>query len=540
MSLHGVDISGWQSGIDTASLTADFVIIKSTEGIQGTRYNPEYRKMADDAARSGKRIGFYHYANGGDPIAEADCFYESIREYRGRAVYALDWEGQGNRTFQTGRDVKWCRQFMEHIDSKMGGVCLLYTSKGIANLYDWSPCSRNPLWGAEYAYENKVYQGYQDEPWESTQPWGIWGRPCSIHQYGFVNPKPNNGGVMKLDADIMHDAESMWGFWCGGKSPKEPRDVPAARKVSLADIAATIHYDMCMDAANGYSQAPHRWGGDSPLGTKTIAIHGRNYTYKRGSYDCSSSVITAWRLALQGTRYEGALDEATYTGDMRRVFLASGLFTWGFDRNAKRGDIYLAEEKHTAMCQDGGSDGVLGYDALSEFNRNENHGATGGQVGDQDGYESVVRVYYYDGWNGILYYNGKGDFYVDEDSETIEEVGDGMRPIFVKFDGDNTEHIFNPWAGTLRAVANADEKSAVIRLYKTAGIEIDPKPVEFGSKDAPWGARVNDALSRGANFVGFERFEKHLSTRMVVRSEIEKALRETPIAKLVRGDEDDE
>ena len=236
--LHGVDVSGWQPGIDTYNLTADFVIIKSTEGIQGTRYNPEYRRMADDAIRSGKRVGFYHYANGGDPIAEADCFYESIREYRGKVTYTLDWEGQGNRTFESGRDVQWCKQFMDRIDSKMGGVCILYTSKGVCNEYDWSPVKNHPMWGAEYAYDDHVYQGYQDNPWESSTPWGVWGRPCEIHQYGYVTPKPNNGGYSKLDADIMHADASEWERWCGDKTPKAPREKPNRVKVSLADVAA--------------------------------------------------------------------------------------------------------------------------------------------------------------------------------------------------------------------------------------------------------------------------------------------------------------
>ena len=531
--LHGTDVSGWQPNIDTYNLTADFVIVKSTEGIQGTRYNPDYRRMADDAMRSGKRIGFYHYANGGDPIAEADCFYESIREYRGKATYTLDWEGQGNRTFESGRDVEWCRQFMDRIDERMGGVCILYTSKGVCNEYDWSPCKDHPMWGAEYAYDDHTYQGYQDQPWESQTSWGVWGRPCQIHQYGFVNPLPNNGGYSKLDADIMHADASEWERWCGDKTPKAPREKPSRTKVSLADVAATIHYDMCVDEANGYSQAPYRWGGDSPLGTKTIEIAGRKYTYKRGSYDCSSSVITAWRLALQGTPYEGKLDNATYTGDMRRVFVNSGLFTVetrGRWHSAKRGDVYLAEEKHTAMCQDGGSDGVLGYDSLSEFNRNENHGATNGQPGDQDGHESVVRGYYDDGWNCILYYNGAGDFYVDADgNETDEptEESNMTNCFFAKFDGDPTEHF---WDGkNLHAIANNDEKQAIVMWWKIAhpGQTLDVKPVEFGSPDAPWGARLNDVLSRGANFRGFERFNKHPSLRAtvtdIVRTELANA-----------------
>jgi hypothetical protein len=143
-------------------------------------------------------------------------------------------------------------------------------------------------------------------------------------------------------------------------------------------------------------------------------------------------------------------------------------------------------------------------------------------VGDQDGYESVVRDFYDDGWNGILYYNGKGDFYVNEDGEDIIDKGDddmAVHPVFVKFDGDATELLFNPWAGTLRGVANADEKKALIDLYKLAGVNVPQKALDFGKADAPFGARANDALSRGANFKGFERFEKHPSTRAVVRDE---------------------
>ena len=426
MALHGVDVSGWDEGIDTRALTADFVIVKSTEGVQGTIYNPNYRSMADNASNSGKLIGFYHYANGGDPIAEADCFYESIKSYTGRAIACLDWEGQGNPLFLSGQDVNWCKKFMDRLRDKMGVYPLLYTSKTVCNRYDWSIVStKYPLWGAEYAYDSYVWQGYQNEPWQSNKPWGSWGSDVSIHQYGYVNPKPNNGGISSgLDGDILYGDAETWAKWCGGSSAPSIIEVPTKTKISIADVAATIHYDMCVDPANGYSQAPYRWGEDG-LGIKTISIHGRNYSYDRGSYDCSSSVITAWKAALKGTKYEGVLDKATYTGDMYRVFVNSGLF-YGDLKPAKRGDIYLNEGVHTAMCQDGGSDGVLGYDALSEFNRNENHGATYGQVGDQDGYESVVRGYYNDNWNWVLHYNGKADFYVDDttDISFTENTGD--------------------------------------------------------------------------------------------------------------------
>ena len=203
-------------------------------------------------------------------------------------------------------------------------------------------------------------------------------------------------------------------------------------RVSLADIAAQIHYDMVTDERNGYNQAPTRWGGDYG-GSKTLTIYGRKYTYNLGSYDCSSSVITAWSLALEGTPYEGALDGASYTGNMRDVFVNSGLFYASLTA-AKRGDLYLAEEKHTAMCQDGGNDGVFGWDVLSEFNRNEYHTASYGEPGDQDGYESVVRGYYDDGWNTILHYNGNGDFDWDDNmAKPKQDAGNTVNNAGLKY-----------------------------------------------------------------------------------------------------------
>jgi len=499
--LYGVDVSGWNEGIDTRGLTADFVIVKATEGVQGTRYNPSYRKMADDAAASGKLIGFYHYANGGDPEAEAECFYESIGGYRGRAIACLDWEAKGNPTFESGRDVQWCLTFMDRLAHLMGCVPFLYTSKGVCNEYDWGPvASKYPLWGAEYANYETAY-GYPDRPWQSSLPWGAWGDLPAVHQFGYVNPRPSNGGIPQLDGDVMYGDADDWDAWCKSGGASVPKTM-----VDLGDVAATIHYDMCVDEANGYSQAPVRWGGDSPHGTKTVRVGGRDYTYKRGSYDCSSSVITAWRLALQGTPYEGALDAATYTGDMRDVFVGSGLFTASYTP-AKRGDVYLAESKHTAMCQDGGSDGVLGYDALSEFNRNEMHGATNGRVGDQDGGESVIRGYYDDGWNTVLHYNGKADRVAEaqEDATTHCERGDSM-VCLMTLDGDPTVHYYD---GTdLHALANPDEKAAVQMVYEKVHGRAIPE-ISIGSREAPFGARFNDAISRGPAFQTMNTFGGH-------------------------------
>ena len=166
----------------------------------------------------------------------------------------------------------------------------------------------------------------------------------------------------------------------------------------INEIAAYVHKRMCEDERFGYSWG-ERWGAYS----ETWTIDGKSYTISVGDYDCSSSTITAWKVALQHTSYSNALDGATYTGNMRSVFVNSGLFEWKpMSFIADPGDLYLNEGSHVAMCQ------TQEPDILSEFSINEFGEVYGGQRGDQTGWESHLG-YYYDMWDGILHYNGKAD-----------------------------------------------------------------------------------------------------------------------------------
>ena len=163
-------------------------------------------------------------------------------------------------------------------------------------------------------------------------------------------------------------------------------------------FAAEIHAKMCMDERFGYSWAP-RWGEDGKAAT--FKLQGGTVTLNTGSYDCSSSTITAWKLALKGTAHAGKLDAATYTGNMRKVFVDSGLFEWKPKSfTAAPGDLYLNEANHVAMCQ------KQSPDTLSEFCINEFGGVYGGKTGDQTGGESRIAAYYDFPWDGILHFKG--------------------------------------------------------------------------------------------------------------------------------------
>ena len=119
-------------------------------------------------------------------------------------------------------------------------------------------------------------------------------------------------------------------------------------------------------------------------------------TIAGGDRDCSSAIIDAYQCA-------GLDVNASYTGNMRTAFLNTGKFEW-WDVNsssAQRGDIYLNESDHTAMCVDDGS-GAYGYDALAEFSISETGGIDGAE-GDQTGAESSIHGYYNYPWDLTLH-----------------------------------------------------------------------------------------------------------------------------------------
>ena len=197
-----------------------------------------------------------------------------------------------------------------------------------------------------------------------------------------------------------------------------------------ANVAATLMEHLVDDTAHGYTQAGGRWGSG---GYETVEVDGAGYSIALGDRDCSSAVIDCWRHALIGTDFEGSLDAATYTGDMRSVFTASGLFEWhpmGDGYIAQRGDVYLNEASHTAMCISAVPD------MLAEFSINEFGGIVGGQVGDQTGYEAKRGAYYSFPWDGILAYNGKADVMALTDDDCRRIADQVWRYMLGSEDGD--------------------------------------------------------------------------------------------------------
>lgn len=174
-----------------------------------------------------------------------------------------------------------------------------------------------------------------------------------------------------------------------------------------------------MGAAVTDTRRPTAWGDGT---TETICLSdGTTVTIAGGDRDCSSAVVTALRAV--GVNTFGA----SYTGNMREQLLKTGLFGWrkmGV-KSAQRGDIYLNEKCHTAVCVS--RYGSARGDLLAQFSISEK-GTVTGTKGDQTGRESNIKAYYSYPWDGTLYWLGDGKTLNGSNTEvadnTVPSLGD--------------------------------------------------------------------------------------------------------------------
>ena len=204
-ALDGYDISNWQCGIDTANVPGDFVVVGSTWGSGGVYntclsngVNTDANRMLTSARDSGKRIGIYHYARGGDPIREADFFVDNNLGWIHKAMLVLDWESGDNVAWG---NINWPRQWAKRVYDRTGVRPVIYVSDsaywqvaGMEKSHD------SGIWIAQYANMNAT--GYQHDPWNN----GMRGEV--MRQY--TSSGRLNGYNGNLDLDVFNGDVNTW------------------------------------------------------------------------------------------------------------------------------------------------------------------------------------------------------------------------------------------------------------------------------------------------------------------------------------------
>ena len=219
--MNGIDISKWQKGINLAKVPCDFVIVKATQGVN--YISPEFHTQIAQAQSLGKLLGVYHYAGGGGAYAEADHFINTVKDYIGKAILVLDWEGEQNPNFASPY---YAMDWLNFVKDETGVLPFVYMSKSVCRQYKtlWNPSF--PLWCAQY--KNQQPTGYQSNPWTDSKGFGAWSE-CSILQY---SSKGRLDGYDKnLDLNKAYLSKAEWIAYAQGDiNPIDTSARPILRK----------------------------------------------------------------------------------------------------------------------------------------------------------------------------------------------------------------------------------------------------------------------------------------------------------------------
>jgi len=234
--MNGIDISGWQAGIDLSKVPCDFVICKATGGI-GVSIT-DFDRQIKQALENGKLAGAYHFARDGfsgtTPEQEAKYFLNKVKPYIGKIVLALDWEADAVKL-----GAAWAKRWLDYVYKETGIRALIYMSKGVASSSAWAEVAKNhPLWMAQYANYEKQH-GYNADPW-GAKTCGKWGNNIAIRQYtsqGYLD-----GWKKNLDLDLAYIDKAEWERLCGKAAEPDTPEKPVStdRTINVTETAREV------------------------------------------------------------------------------------------------------------------------------------------------------------------------------------------------------------------------------------------------------------------------------------------------------------
>lgn len=232
--MHGYDVSGYQSPDISTAAPSDFVVVKATQGLSWSNRN--YAAQVAGADRAGKATGMYHFANGGNAVAEADTFVNAVSDRVGKSVLALDWE----QCLAYGRygcfvtnpnwgNPAWIQTWVTRVHDRTAVWPIVYIQRSAVWQVNAWVRARCMLWVAQYA--STAATGYQSNPWNA----GASGE--GMTQYtssGYV------GGRGPLDLDIFFGDRTAWSkIACGERRGCSVGTVGVIREPSTSTSPST-------------------------------------------------------------------------------------------------------------------------------------------------------------------------------------------------------------------------------------------------------------------------------------------------------------
>lgn len=284
MAMQGIDISGWQAGIDLSKVPCDFVIVKATQGV--TFVSGSCDTQVQQAISLGKPFGFYHYVDGSGVTSEADFFVDHCSGYFGKGIPCIDWESAQNGAWG---NTDYLMKLVQRVIGRTGVKPLIYASEGS---FPWGVAQALDCgaWVAQYADNRPT--GYQDAPWNE----GAYA--CAIRQYSSHGRLAGYSGDLDLDKAYM-DADA-WAKYVGSASVTAPAPSPARKSdEQLADEVIAGQWGNGDDRRNRLAQAGYDPDAIQDIVNSRLGAPSQGQTYTVQSGDTLSGIAAKFGTSWQ-------------------------------------------------------------------------------------------------------------------------------------------------------------------------------------------------------------------------------------------------
>ncbi|MGI5291380.1 glycoside hydrolase family 25 protein [Nonomuraea polychroma] len=184
----GLDVSNHEPLYDWAASSAQFGIIKATEGT--TFRDRSFARHWEELDKKQIVRGAYHYGHpSNDPIAEAEHFLSVVNSQPAKHgdLLVLDLETTDGRSVAEVN--AWAKAWLSHVKAKTGVTPMFYSGWNFADTYG-KGLAEYPLWVAHYS-----------KPKGQLAPPADW-KSWTIHQYTDV---PVDENVSALTPDELRD-----------------------------------------------------------------------------------------------------------------------------------------------------------------------------------------------------------------------------------------------------------------------------------------------------------------------------------------------
>ena len=246
--MQGIDISSNQSSISLANVISKnslgFVVVKASGGgysTGGSYVNPYFSKWAKATINAGAGLGCYHYISGDGYKTEMNTFIDTVSDYIGTAVMALDWESNLNDAWG---NVSYLASCIDYFIDQTGIKPLIYVSKSyesqISDICDSYDCGE---WIAQYANNNST--GLQDSPWNE----GAY--TCAMRQYSSAGSLTGYSG--NLDLNKFYGDITQWNKYAAASSTttSSSSTTSASTSSSSSSSTTTVSYMVKVTASAG-------------------------------------------------------------------------------------------------------------------------------------------------------------------------------------------------------------------------------------------------------------------------------------------------